>query len=316
MSKLEQLKKISKVVADTGDFNQIDAYKPTDATTNPSLLLQAVTMPEHFDFINKIVGKKRLLSGNSLLHDIILDLAVEFGAKILKIIPGKVSTEVDARLSFDVNKTIGYAHNIVSKYKSLGIDKRRILIKIPATWEGIKAASILEKEEIRCNLTLVFDLIQAILCAHHDIYLISPFVGRITDWYMKKNKQKDFPSTLIDRGVLSVKEIFSYYKTFNYKTIVMAASFRHVAQVEALAGCDALTVSPSLLKKLKSDKGDLRSFNSIISHKIQKQSVTETLFRWRMNQNAMAYEKLGEGIRKFSDDTHKLETFIKKKYNI
>jgi transaldolase len=316
MNKLETLKEISKVVVDTGDFNQIDTYKPTDATTNPSLLLQAAMMPEYFDFVNKIVRRKRSLSGYALLHDIIVDLAVEFGIRILKMIPGKVSTEVDARLSFDIDKTISYAHTIISKYRCLGIDKSKVLIKIPATWEGIQAAAFLEKEDIRCNLTLVFDLIQAIVCAENNIYLISPFVGRITDWYMSKRNKKEFPTILRDNGILSVKEIFSYYKTFNYNTVVMAASFRHTTQVEALAGCDALTIAPSLLKKIKLDEASLCSFNNTIVHKTKEKAVTENLFRWRMNQNSMAYEKLGEGIRKFANDTHELENFIKNKYQL
>jgi transaldolase len=201
MNKLEQLKKISKVVVDTGDFNQIGIYRPINATTNPSLLLQAITMPEYCDFVNEIVCKKRYLSGKALLHDVVMDLAVGFGVKILKTIPGNVSTEVDTRLSFDTDKTIAYAHAIVSKYKALGIDKSRVLIKIPATWEGINAAAVLEKEKIRCNLTLVFDLVQAIVCAEYNVYLISPFVGRITDWYMSRQNKKAFPSTIKDNGV-------------------------------------------------------------------------------------------------------------------
>lgn len=313
MSKLSQLSAMTKVVADTGDFAQIGQYKPQDATTNPSLLLKAVMMPEYADIVSAILVKSQALSGQRRIDEAMLDLAVGFGCEILDIIPGRVSTEVDARVSFDTEKTISYAKAIIQKYANLGISRKRVLIKIASTWEGIKAAEALEKEGINCNLTLLFSLTQAIACAQSRVYLISPFVGRITDWYMEKSNQTNFPSVETDQGILSVKSIYEHYKKCNYSTIVMGASFRHVKQIEALAGCDALTIAPGLLQMLDSDDNPLpRILNTVDSKVTLEPNITEAEFRWKINQNQMASEKLAEGIRQFAADTVKLEQLIQK----
>ncbi|WP_116964362.1 transaldolase [Fastidiosibacter lacustris] len=317
MNKLEQLKKMTKVVADTGDFAQIEQYQPVDATTNPSLLLNAAKMSEYAYVIDKALAKSKHLSGRLRVEEAMLDLAVGFGVEILKIIPGRISTEVDARLSFDKEATIEYAQKLVAKYAEYGIDKSRVLIKVASTWEGIKAAEVLEQKGINCNLTLMFNIVQAIACAQAKVFLISPFVGRITDWYMKEQATVNFPDVSEDNGVLSVKEIYKHYKLHGYKTIIMGASFRHIAQVEALAGCDALTIAPSLLQQLQQDNGELiRHLSPVELAKESDYKISEGDFRWMMNESPMATEKLAEGIRKFAIDTVKLEKLIENKLGL
>ncbi|WP_395946635.1 transaldolase [Caedibacter taeniospiralis] len=317
MNKLEQLKQMTKVVADTGDFGQIEQYQPVHATTNPSLLLNAAKMPEYDYVIDKALAKSAHLSGKVRVEETMLDMAVSFGVEILKVIPGRVSTEVDARLSFGTVATISYAKRLIARYKEAGVDKSRVLIKVASTWEGIKAAEALEQEGINCNLTLMFSLAQAIACAQANVFLISPFVGRITDWYMKEQGSSNFPDVSEDNGVLSVKEIYQYYKRYGYHTIVMGASFRHVGQVEALAGCDALTIAPNLLQKLQADGKTLtRQLVEVERAKMPDRKMTEADFRWAMNESPMATEKLAEGIRKFAIDTVKLEKLIEYKLGI
>ncbi|MBK2124311.1 transaldolase [Fangia hongkongensis] len=316
MNELASLKSMTKVVADTGDFAQIKRYQPIDATTNPSLLLKAVLMSEYDFVVKEALSKSAHLQGAARLSEAMIDIAVAFGLEILKVVPGKVSTEVDARLSFDTDATVKFARKVIEKYKEAGIDRSRVLIKIASTWEGIKAAEILEKEGVLCNLTLMFDIAQAIACAEAGVFLISPFVGRITDWYKKSDGLSDFPAVEKDQGVLSVKAIYEYYKTYGYKTVVMGASFRHVGQITALAGCDALTIAPDLLKVLETTTGELEQV--LDGDKIKPQTaptskMTETEFRWQMNQSPMATEKLAEGIRKFAEDTEKLEALLEDK---
>ncbi|WP_440682892.1 transaldolase [Cysteiniphilum halobium] len=317
MNKLEQLKEMTKVVADTGDFAQIEAYQPVDATTNPSLLLNAAKMPAYNYVIEQALAKSAHLSGKSRVDEAMLDMAVSFGVEILKVIPGRVSTEVDARLSFETQATIDYARRLIHKYQETGVDKSRILIKIASTWEGIKAAEVLEKEGINCNLTLMFSIAQAIACAQAKVFLISPFVGRITDWYMKEQGATSFPDVSEDNGVLSVKEIYQHYKRYGYQTIVMGASFRHVGQVEALAGCDALTIAPNLLQQLQQDDNTLnRQLAKSEKTNQPDRKLMEGDFRWAMNESPMATEKLAEGIRKFAIDTVKLEKLIEHKLGL
>ena len=311
MNKLEQLKEMTKVVADTGDFAQIEKYQPVDATTNPSLLLNAAKMAEYAYVIDQALAKSSHLSAHARVKEAMLDMSVAFGVEILKVIPGRVSTEVDARLSFDTDASIEYAKKLIAKYAAYGINKSRVLIKVASTWEGIKAAEILEKEGVNCNLTLMFNIVQAIACAQAKVFLISPFVGRITDWYMKDQGATNFPDVSEDNGILSVKEIYHHYKRYGYQTIVMGASFRHIDQVEALAGCDALTIAPNLLAQLQTDEGMLtRQLRAIEQVKKFDHQVTEGDFRWAMNESPMATDKLAEGIRKFAVDTVKLEKLI------
>jgi transaldolase len=314
MNKLEQLKKMSKVVADTGDFEQIEKYHPVDATTNPTLLFNATKMPEYNDVIEKSLAKSMALSGKKRVEEAMLDMTVSFGVEILKLIPGRVSTEVDVHSSFDIAATIAYAERLVDKYHRVGIDKSRVLIKIASTWEGIKAAEVLEHKGINCNLTLMFSIAQAIACAQAKVFLISPFVGRITDWNMKEKSTTTFPDTSEDHGVLSVKEIYEYYKRYDYKTTVMGASFRHVGQVEALAGCDALTIAPTLLQQLQSDNSSLTcQLGEVEKVNTLDTKMKECYFRWAMNEDPMATEKLAESIRKFAVDTIKLKELIKRR---
>jgi len=315
---LSQLSQHTKIVADTGDIDSITKYKPTDATTNPSLLLQASGLQQYAGLVEEAIsyGKKHADEKDPATQlSLILDkLAVNFGHEITKIVPGVVSTEVDARLSFDTEGTINKARNLIALYKELGVDKNRILIKIASTWEGIKAAQQLEKEGIHCNLTLLFTMAQAIACAEAEVTLISPFVGRITDYYKKETKQDFSPEK--DPGVLSVANIFAYYKKFGYRTIVMGASFRNKGQILQLAGCDKLTISPGLLEELKKseDEVKLRLSKDDASHfNSQKIHLDEKAFRWMFNEDAMAVEKLAEGIRKFAADTVTLEKNILKK---
>lgn len=309
MDKLSQLKQYTTVVADTGDINSIEAYKPQDATTNPSLLYKAAQMPEYKSLVDDAIEFGRA-NGNSVQHACD-KLAVNFGVKILEIIPGRVSTEVDARLSFDKAGTIAKAKELIALYAEAGIDKDRILIKIASTWEGIKAAEELEKEGIHCNLTLMFNFAQAVACAEAGITLISPFVGRIYDWY-KKNEARDY-APAEDPGVLSVSQIYNYFRHYDYNTIVMGASFRSAGQLEALAGCDFLTISPGLLQSLSEDDGDLQAALTVENAKsqnLEKVSFNESGFRLAMNQDPMATEKLAEGIRLFAVDIEKLEGTI------
>ena len=313
MNQLDQLKKHTVVVADTGDFEAMRAYKPQDATTNPSLILQASQKPEYKHLVDKAVTdlKKSTLSGNALVEAVMDRILVNFGHEILKIVPGRVSNEVDARLSFDGPASIAKARQIIAMYEKEGIGRERILIKLASTWEGIKAAELLQKEGINCNLTLLFSLAQAVACAEGGIKLISPFVGRILDWW-KKSTGKDFAPTE-DPGVLSVTEIFNYYKHFDYKTEVMGASFRNKGEITELCGCDLLTISPSLLGELqKAEEPIAPKLNATNAKalKIERIKLDEKTFRWMFNQDAMATEKTAEGIRNFGIDIVKLEKLV------
>ncbi|CAO3616095.1 unnamed protein product [Mucor fragilis] len=319
MSVLEQLKKFTTIVADSGDFESIAQYKPQDATTNPSLILAAAQKPQYAHLIEdaiKYAQSKNISSEEKL--DLATDkLLVNFGSEILKIVPGRVSTEVDARLSFNTEATIAKALVLIKLYEENGINKDRVLIKIASTWEGIQAAHVLETQHgIHCNLTLLFGFAQAVACAEAGITLISPFVGRILDWY-KKSTGQDYSATA-DPGVQSVSKIYNYYKKFGYNTIVMGASFRNTGEIEELAGCDFLTISPALLGSLQEDNKTLeRKLSPEAAQAENLEKVTffkdEKAFRWEMNQDAMATEKLSEGIRNFAKDGVKLENMLKEK---
>jgi len=316
MNLLEQIKEHTKVVADTGDFSSIQVYKPIDATTNPSLIYAASMDAKYSSLIADAIQYAKSASTDKQKQlNVALDkLAVNFGLKILEIVPGRVSTEVDARLSFDTEATVSKAHELIRLYAVNGISKERVLIKIASTWEGIQAAERLEKEGIHCNLTLLFSLAQAIRCAEANITLISPFVGRILDWHKKDRGISDIPA-IEDPGVKSVKEIFDYYKKFGYNTTVMGASFRNIGEITELIGCDALTISPTLLKELESSHTIVEKKLDAEKSKlleIQRINVDEKTFRWMMNEDAMATEKLAEGIRKFTEDLIKLEKHIEK----
>jgi len=307
MNQLEQLKQFTTIVADTGDFQTMKAFAPHDATTNPSLILKAVQKAEYQPLLEQTVRKHANLS----TRDIIDQLLVVFGLEILKIIPGRVSTETDARLSFDTQGTIEKGRQLIQLYKAADIDRQRVLIKIASTWEGIRAAEVLEKEGIHCNLTLLFSLPQAIACAEAKVQLISPFVGRIYDWY-KKSTGLEYTGA-DDPGVQSVKQIYSYFRKFGYATEVMGASFRNTSQIIELAGCDLLTISPELLQKLaENDAPVSRKLSPEASQQadIQKISLNESAFRNMLNDDAMGTEKLAEGIRQFSADAVKLEKMI------
>lgn len=314
MNLLSQLKAYTKVVADTGDFASIEAYKPTDATTNPSLIYAASQDPKYGHLIDDAINfaKKESSDKAVQLSKAMDKLAINFGLEILKIVPGRVSTEVDARLSFDTEGTIEKARELIALYEDAGISRERILIKIAATWEGIRAAEVLEKEGIHCNLTLLFSLAQAIACAEAKVRLISPFVGRILDWYKKERDVDDIPAHE-DPGVISVTDIYNYYKKFGYPTQVMGASFRNIGEIVELAGCDLLTISPALLQELEDTEGELErklSNDAAFQKEIEKIEMNEKTFRWMMSQNAMATEKLAEGIRSFTADLIKLEKQI------
>ncbi len=313
MNKLEQLKKMTTVVADTGDIDSISAYTPTDATTNPSLLLKAAQQPqyEHLlqDAIDYAMARSEKMESRAI--DMMDKLAVNFGTEILNIIPGRVSTEVDARLSFDTNATVLRAESLISLYDQAGIDRSRILIKIASTWEGIQAAGELERRGIHCNLTLMFSLTQAIAAAKAGVTLISPFVGRIMDWY-KKAEGVDGYAPEEDPGVQSVTGIYNYYKYHDYSTVVMGASFRNSGEILQLAGCDLLTISPQLMEELRSAEGDVpRKLDAEKARAMDIEIIPmhESAFRWMMNEDAMATEKLAEGIRNFAADAAKLEAF-------
>lgn len=307
MNQLEQLKQYTTVVADTGDFQSIQAYTPRDATTNPSLILKAVQKDEYKPLLEKAVRDHP----NASTGEIIDRLLIAFGVEILQTIPGRVSTEVDARLSFDIDGTVAKGRDLIALYSNAGIARERVLIKMASTWEGIRAAEILEKEGIRCNMTLLFSLSQAIACAEAGAQLISPFVGRIYDWY-KKSTGIDYVGAE-DPGVQSVKRIYNYYRKFGYTTEVMGASFRNTSQILELAGCDLLTISPDLLQKLADTTAPVErklSAEAAPGANIVKMSLDEKSFRFMMNEDAMATEKLAEGIRAFCVDTGKLKQLI------
>ncbi|XP_077143925.1 transaldolase [Ranitomeya variabilis] len=315
-SALEQLKSHTVVVADTGDFNAIEEYKPQDATTNPSLILAAAQMPEYQQLVTDALqyGKKLGGTEEEQLNNIMDKLFVLFGVEILKKIPGRVSTEVDARLSFDKDGMVERAKRLIALYKEAGIDKERILIKLSSTWEGIQAGKVLEeKYGIHCNMTLLFSFAQAVACAEAGVTLISPFVGRILDWHVANSDKKSYePSE--DPGVKSVAKIYNYYKKFGYKTIVMGASFRNTGEIKALTGCDYLTISPKLLGELSKDSTKLSptlTLKEAQACNLEKIHLDEKSFRWEHNEDQMAVEKLSDGIRKFAADAIKLEKMLK-----
>jgi len=305
MNQLEQLKQYTTVVADTGDFQSIKAYAPQDATTNPSLILKAVQKPEYRPLLEKTIAD----FPNASTEEIVDRLLIAFGTEILKFVPGRVSTEIDAALSFDTEATVAKGRELIALYEAAGIERARVLIKIASTWEGIRAAEILEKDGIRCNLTLLFSLCQAVACAKAGVQLISPFVGRIYDWY-KKSTGTDYQGAE-DPGVQSVKRIYQYYRKFGYKTEVMGASFRNTSQILELAGCDLLTISPDLLQKLADTEGAVeRKLVADANADIEKIALDEKTFRFMLNEDAMATEKLAEGIRAFCADSGKLKKMI------
>lgn len=317
MNKLEQLRKVTTVVADTGEIEAIRQYKPVDATTNPSLLLKVVGDQKYGHFLDEAVAWSRREHPrvDDPVADIADRLAVLIGTEIAAIVPGRVSTEVSASRSFDATSTIGHAHKLIALYEEQGLSPERVLIKTAATWEGIRAAEVLEKEGIQCNLTLLFSFAQAVACADAGVYLISPFVGRIYDWY-KARDGRDYSGTE-DPGVQSVTRIFNYYKQHGYDTVVMGASFRNAGQIEALAGCDRLTISPQLLEELSRAEGEL-SLRLDSGHAVSDDpriNLDEVAFRWQHNEDAMATEKLAEGIRKFHEDEIKLHQLIAERLN-
>ncbi|BBA80246.1 transaldolase AB family [cyanobacterium endosymbiont of Rhopalodia gibberula] len=318
-SLLEQLREFTIVVADTGDIQAIETFTPRDATTNPSLITAAAQMPQYQGIVDDTLKQARTELGKDVSASDVATLAfdrlaVSFGLKILKIIPGRVSTEVDARLSYDTEATLEKARYLISEYEANGVSRDRILIKIASTWEGIKAAEILEKEGIHCNLTLLFGIHQAIACAEAGITLISPFVGRILDWYKKETGKEYAPTE--DPGVLSVTKIYNYYKKFGYKTEVMGASFRNMGEISELAGCDLLTISPKLLEQLQSTEAELpRKLNPEVAAKMkmEKISVDRATFDKMHQENKMAFDKLDEGIKGFTEALEALEELLKKR---
>ena len=310
MSHLDSLKRFTTVVADTGDLEAMKQYRPQDATTNPSLLSKAAQQPQYRPLVEAAMADADRLGGSEARRtEGFMDrLAVNFGKEVLKIVPGRVSTEVDARLSFDTDATIAKARELMALYESAGISRERVLIKVSTTWEGIRAAAELEKEGIHCNMTLLFGLAQAVACADAGVTLISPFVGRIYDYY-KKERGADMPIAE-DPGVHSVTRIYNYYKKFGYKTQVMGASFRKVEQIIELAGCDLLTISPDLLDALQKAPGEITPRLTIEKAKAsaeEKITLDEKTYRWMHNQDPMAVEKLSDGIRRFNEDGRKLE---------
>jgi transaldolase len=315
-TQLDQLKQLTKVVADTGDFETMRAYKPQDATTNPSLILAAASKPEYAHLVEKAVTDRKGsgLSGSKQTDDVMDHILVNFGVEILKIVPGRVSTETDARLSFDTAGSIEKGRHLIALYEKAGISRDRVLIKIASTWEGIKAAEILEKEGIRCNLTLLFSFAQAVACAEAGVQLISPFVGRILDWYKASTKKDYAPAE--DPGVVSVTAIYNYYKKHGHKTEVMGASFRNKGEILELAGCDLLTISPSLLGELaaSSEPVDKKlDASKAATLDLPKRTFDEKTFRWELNEDAMATEKTAQGIRNFAADIVKFEQLVKAK---
>ncbi len=316
-SKLEQLKQFTDVVADSGDIDAIRQYKPMDATTNPSLVYKAAQMPQYKDLVTSALNAaKNIANSAEQLSSAADHLAVGIGLEILKIVPGRISTEVDARLSFDTKASINKARQLVDLYAKGGAAKSRVLIKLASTWEGIRAAEVLEKEGINCNLTLLFGFNQAAACADAGVFLISPFVGRILDWYKANTDKKEYAAAE-DPGVISVHRIYNYYKQHGYKTVVMGASFRNLGEIEALAGCDRLTISPQLLQELDQDHGELKRVLSPTNtgDVISKLADTEASYRFALNQDAMSNDKLAEGIRGFVKDQVNLELLLKSQLN-
>ena len=314
-TQLDSLRSMTVVVADTGDIDAIKKYQPQDATTNPSLILSASALPQYAPLIDEAIAYAKAQSANKAqqLIDAEDKLAVNIGLEILKIVPGRISTEVDARLSYDTQATVEKARKLIALYNAAGISNDRILIKIASTWQGIRAAEILEKEGINCNLTLLFSEAQARACAEAGVYLISPFVGRILDWYKANTDKKEY-APAEDPGVISVTKIYNYYKEYGYKTVVMGASFRNVGEIIELAGCDRLTIAPALLKELQENSTALvRTLEYKGEVKAKPQPLTEAEFYWQHNSDAMAVEKLAEGIRKFAVDQEKLEAMLSAK---
>ncbi len=316
LTQLDQLKQFTVVVADTGDFESMKKYAPRDATTNPSLILKAAQKPEYEKLVDAAVAnlRKSNYTGKKLIEHVIDELLTLFGCEILKIVPGRVSTEVDASLSFDSESSIQKARELIRLYESKGIQKERILIKLASTWESVQAAKVLQKEGINCNMTLLFCRPQAVICAEAGAKLISPFVGRIYDWYKQANN-RDYQGDE-DPGVQSVKTIYNYYKHFDYNTEVMGASFRNKGEILSLAGCDLLTISPELLNELQSSSDNLTcrlNSNEAKSMKLDRMDLDEKTFRYLLNDDAMATEKLAQGIRSFAADILKLEAIIQKK---
>ena len=314
-TQLDSLRSMTVVVADTGDIDAIKKYQPQDATTNPSLILSASALPQYAPLIDEAITYAKAQSADKAkqLIDAEDKLAVNIGLEILKIVPGRISTEVDARLSYDTQATVEKARKLIALYNAAGISNERILIKIASTWQGIRAAEILEKEGINCNLTLLFSEAQARACAEAGVYLISPFVGRILDWYKANTDKKEY-APAEDPGVISVTKIYNYYKEYGYKTVVMGASFRNVGEIIELAGCDRLTIAPALLKELQENSTALvRKLDYKGEVKAKPQPLTEAEFYWQHNSDAMAVEKLAEGIRKFAVDQEKLEAMLSAK---
>lgn len=314
-TQLDALRSMTVVVADTGDIEAIKKYQPQDATTNPSLILSASALPQYASLIDEAVAYAKAKSDckKQQLIDAEDKLAVNIGLEILKIVPGRISTEVDARLSYDTQGTVEKARQLMKLYNEAGISNDRILIKIASTWQGIRAAEILEKEGINCNLTLLFSQAQARACAEAGVYLISPFVGRILDWYKANGDKKEFTAAE-DPGVISVTEIYNYYKQYGYETVVMGASFRNIGEITELAGCDRLTISPGLLKELQESNEPLvRKLNYQGEVKARPEPLSESEFYWQHNADPMAVDKLAEGIRKFAVDIEKLEAMLAEK---
>ena len=314
-TQLDSLRSMTVVVADTGDIDAIKKYQPQDATTNPSLILSASALPQYAPLIDEAVAYAKAQSADKTqqLIDAEDKLAVNIGLEILKIVPGRISTEVDARLSYNTQATVEKARKLIALYNAAGISNDRILIKIASTWQGIRAAEILEKEGINCNLTLLFSEAQARACAEAGVYLISPFVGRILDWYKANTDKKEY-APAEDPGVISVTKIYNYYKEYGYKTVVMGASFRNVGEIIELAGCDRLTIAPALLKELQENTAPLvRKLEYKGEVKAKPQPLTEAEFYWQHNSDAMAVEKLADGIRKFAVDQEKLEAMLSAK---
>ena len=314
-TQLDSLRQMTVVVADTGDIDAIKKYQPQDATTNPSLILSASALPQYAPLIDEAVAYAKAQSNDKAqqLIDAEDKLAVNIGLEILKIVPGRISTEVDARLSYNTQATVEKARKLIALYNAAGISNDRILIKIASTWQGIRAAEILEKEGINCNLTLLFSEAQARACAEAGVYLISPFVGRILDWYKANSDKKEY-APAEDPGVISVTKIYNYYKEYDYNTVVMGASFRNVGEITELAGCDRLTIAPALLKELQENSTALvRKLEYKGEVKAKPQPLTEAEFYWQHNSDAMAVEKLADGIRKFAVDQEKLEAMLSAK---
>ena len=315
-TQLDALREMTVVVADTGDIEAIKKYQPQDATTNPSLILSASSLPQYAPLIDEAVAYAKAKSADKVqqLIDAEDKLAVNIGLEILKIVPGRISTEVDARLSYDTQATVEKARKLIALYNEAGISNDRILIKIASTWQGIRAAEILEKEGINCNLTLLFSEAQARACAEAGVYLISPFVGRILDWYKANSDKKEY-APAEDPGVISVTKIYNYYKQYGYNTVVMGASFRNVGEITELAGCDRLTIAPSLLKELQENTTALvRKLEFKGEVQAKPQPLTESEFYWQHNSDPMAVEKLADGIRKFAADQEKLEAMLLAKF--